>query len=650
MAAPIALPVPGFRAEAVLDQDRMATVWLVADASGRSGVLTIGHRVLVEESTRAAFLDWAQALGRAAASPAITDELASGLTDDGRPYLAVATGPGTLADQLTRGPLSAAVGCAYGQVLAEGLASAHAAGLAHGAVRPATVLVTDNQPTLAGFGLTAPGLGEPLPVDVYTAPEHLDDALGGRPAASPPADVYDLAVTLFVALGGRLPWAEAPASAALRGQPLPAVPGLSGELLAVVQACLAVDPASRPTAAALERILAAIKPGTEGSSPATVDPAGLPGRGIRRVAATIVEEAATAFAGAVGGAAGTAAAARLLGPPPPSPPPAAPPVAGPPPAAPPPAAASPVGQTAAGVGGGGSGAGSTTSGVTVSIAVKTLAVVVAASVVAGGAYAYNRSRSHAAATRPTPSVAPSPGHAGAGTPSPAGLVVRPPRADFGTVWLGGKHLQAITITNRGASKTTLAPAAVTGAGFALQKDTCGGRALAPRGSCKVVVVLHPVQRTRYAGELTLRAATGVVKASLAGQGDIADLAGSYGLTRRSIVPPTDPRVGQLSAWDGANEGSRELARAGTQISAKAGCGRPGCGYLYRPNFAGAGTSPIDPAANGTFRSPRRDPEIIIRPDRIKNGRVASLILVIVVTDAADPSFKITVTFEGTRRA
>lgn len=214
MMAPIVLPVVGFTAEYVLDQDRLATVWLVTDERGRAAVLTIGHRTLVDDSSRTAFLDWARMLGTAAASPDIAEVRASGITDDGRPYLAMATEPGTLSSRLTSGPISAEEARRYGQVVAEGLAQAHATGLIHGAVRPATVLMAGDRPTLAGWGITAPALGGvPLPVDLYTAPEHLVDAMAGRLAASQPADVYDLAITLVVALGGRLPWTETPDNA-----------------------------------------------------------------------------------------------------------------------------------------------------------------------------------------------------------------------------------------------------------------------------------------------------------------------------------------------------------------------------------------------------------------------------------------------------
>jgi hypothetical protein len=74
----------------------MCTVWLAADERGRTAVLAIGHRVLAGQADREAFLACAATPSRVAASPSIADVLAA----------------------------------------------VHAAGLAHGAVRPATILLS----------------------------------------------------------------------------------------------------------------------------------------------------------------------------------------------------------------------------------------------------------------------------------------------------------------------------------------------------------------------------------------------------------------------------------------------------------------------------------------------------------------------------
>jgi len=57
---------------------------------------------------------------------------------------------------------------AYGLPLSKALAAVHAAGLAHGAVWPATILLSGNRPVLSGFGAVAPGVGQPLTLDVFT--------------------------------------------------------------------------------------------------------------------------------------------------------------------------------------------------------------------------------------------------------------------------------------------------------------------------------------------------------------------------------------------------------------------------------------------------------------------------------------------------
>jgi len=104
MSSPVSVPIPGFRPQAVLGQDLMSTVWLAADERGRTAVLAIGHRVLVDQADRGAFLAWAATLSRVAASPSIADVLAHGNTEDGRPYLAVQTRAARRRIAWLRGP------------------------------------------------------------------------------------------------------------------------------------------------------------------------------------------------------------------------------------------------------------------------------------------------------------------------------------------------------------------------------------------------------------------------------------------------------------------------------------------------------------------------------------------------------------------
>lgn len=256
-----ASPVPGFQALRVLDQDGTAVVYLVVDPQHRRAVLTVGHRMLADPHQQAEFLGWAARLaGVAASHPHLAEVAGHGLTADGRPYLVVRAGAQTLADRLRAGgALPAGETQRIGVALAGALAALHAAGLVHGVVRPATVLLDDSAgPVLAGFDSAAPHLGAPFAPSAFTPPEQLTV---GSPL-TPAADVYDLAATLYTAAGGRVPWASDDGSGvddpALRALPAAEVPGVSEGFTAVLRAGLSVDMAQRPTAAALAAGLGAV--------------------------------------------------------------------------------------------------------------------------------------------------------------------------------------------------------------------------------------------------------------------------------------------------------------------------------------------------------------------------------------------------------
>jgi serine/threonine protein kinase len=114
----------------------------------------------------------------------------------------------------------------------------------------------------------AAGMRHPVGTDSYMAPEQCDpDALG---PVGPPADVFGLGVTLYRAATGERPFsqaAEEPATAEERWpqlveEPLPPQVPLLTPVHETIMACLAEDPAQRPTpaevATALEPVLEAL--------------------------------------------------------------------------------------------------------------------------------------------------------------------------------------------------------------------------------------------------------------------------------------------------------------------------------------------------------------------------------------------------------
>jgi serine/threonine-protein kinase len=161
--------------------------------------------------------------------------------DERGPYLVLEYVPGaSLADVLVaEGRLSAHDAASVCCDLAAALAAVHAAGLVHRDVKPHNILIGDDgRVRLGDFGiaqqpdatrLTSTGLV--LGTAAYLAPEQ---ATGADVTGA--ADVYALGIVLLESLSGRHP--ESPGDAV-------AMPGALAE---IATACLASDPARRPTA------------------------------------------------------------------------------------------------------------------------------------------------------------------------------------------------------------------------------------------------------------------------------------------------------------------------------------------------------------------------------------------------------------------
>jgi serine/threonine protein kinase len=167
-----------------------------------------------------------------------------------------------------------------GVELCKGLACAHSAGILHRDLKPSNVVITpEGRPMLLDFNLSADSelsdlrIGGTLP---YAAPELLRAIFakqdGGESAVDERCDIYSLGVVLYELLSGSLPFgagavaetAEASVAAILEQRaagPAPLherVRSLDRTVSAVVQRCLAYDPADRPPSAdALRRELAA---------------------------------------------------------------------------------------------------------------------------------------------------------------------------------------------------------------------------------------------------------------------------------------------------------------------------------------------------------------------------------------------------------
>ncbi|MDV9179076.1 serine/threonine-protein kinase, partial [Streptomyces sp. W16] len=181
----------------------------------------------------------------------------------GVPWVATAyaAGPSLSAAVTDGGPLPPASVRALGAGLAEALTAVHELGLVHRDVKPSNVLLTLDGPLLIDFGiaratdgtasLTSTGVSVGSPG--YMAPEQI---LGkGATGAS---DVFSLGAVLVYAATGESPF-PGDSSAALLYKVVheePQLGKISGDLRELASACLAKDPASRPSPGEVSRRLA----------------------------------------------------------------------------------------------------------------------------------------------------------------------------------------------------------------------------------------------------------------------------------------------------------------------------------------------------------------------------------------------------------
>lgn len=158
------------------------------------------------------------------------------------PTLSKAVGErGSLPAETCRGVFAA---------LAEGLAAVHAHGVTHRDLKPQNVILAAQGPQLIDFGI-ARGVGQTALTEAgfapgtpgFTAPEVLL-----RNEVGPAADVFALGATLAYAATGRAPFGMGePAGVSYRAVHEPIdLAGVDVGLAALVEACVAKDPAARP--------------------------------------------------------------------------------------------------------------------------------------------------------------------------------------------------------------------------------------------------------------------------------------------------------------------------------------------------------------------------------------------------------------------
>jgi serine/threonine protein kinase len=239
----------------------MGEVYLAANRRGEHVAVKMLREPIEADSDARLRLDREIRALRRVESPYVAEVIDADLSGD-RPYLVMEYIEGeTLLEAVQHGGAmeeSALIPLAQG--LATALAIIHAGGVVHRDVKPANVLVREDEPVLIDFGiaqvldatrltLTGTFLGTPG----YAAPELFADETVGEPA-----DVHAWAATVAFAATGRHTFGRGTVQsqmyAVLNGKA--DLAGVPASLLPLVRAALHRDPARRPTAALLSDRLA----------------------------------------------------------------------------------------------------------------------------------------------------------------------------------------------------------------------------------------------------------------------------------------------------------------------------------------------------------------------------------------------------------
>jgi len=256
--------VPGYEPERLLGGGAYGEVWVALERN-------TGRRVAIKFYAHRGGLDWSllsrevEKLAFLFADRYVVQLLGVGWDAEPPYYIMEFIEQGSLADRLRRGPLPARDAVEVFREVTVGLVHAHAKGVLHCDLKPANILLDqDDKPRLADFGQSrlssdqTPALGTMF----YMAPEQAD--LKAMPDAR--WDVYGLGAVLYCMLTGEPPHRDDATASELERAgdveerlaryrqliseaPRPAghrrVRGVDGELAAIVDRCLAVDPEDR---------------------------------------------------------------------------------------------------------------------------------------------------------------------------------------------------------------------------------------------------------------------------------------------------------------------------------------------------------------------------------------------------------------------
>ncbi|MFE7299029.1 protein kinase [Streptomyces sp. NPDC057579] len=245
-----------FRLHRRLGAGGMGVVYLGSDKRGQRVALKVIRPDLAEDQEfRSRFAREVSAARRIRGG--CTARLVAADLDADRPWFATQYVPGpSLHDKVNEeGPLSPAQVAAVGAALSEGLLAVHDAGVVHRDLKPSNILLSPKGPRIIDFGIawatgasTLTHVGTAVGSPGFLAPEQVRGA-----AVTPATDIFSLGATLAYACTADSPFGQGSSEVMLyrvvhEEAQLAGVPDALAPLLA---ACLAKDPADRPSTLSL---------------------------------------------------------------------------------------------------------------------------------------------------------------------------------------------------------------------------------------------------------------------------------------------------------------------------------------------------------------------------------------------------------------
>ncbi|MCL2803532.1 MAG: protein kinase [Micrococcales bacterium] len=199
----------GFEPVRLLGRGGFAEVFLYRQSTPRRQVaLKVLHTCDLGDKAIEQLAVEADTMAELSTHPHIATIYTSGLTDDGRPYLAMEYCPKpslNIGLRTVRRTISEVL--SIGVEIAGAVETAHRAGVLHRDIKPANILVTQyDNPVLTDFGIAVSVRQSTDQVEGLSVPWSPPEAFTQPPTAGPPSDVWGLAATVYSLLAGRAPF------------------------------------------------------------------------------------------------------------------------------------------------------------------------------------------------------------------------------------------------------------------------------------------------------------------------------------------------------------------------------------------------------------------------------------------------------------